>query len=113
MMDSPVASPRRIGDTYAFWREFLTHGTAAHRRRRRIRKHLPREPRCRLCAAPFAGPGAAVWRRVGRRPATENLQICMGRFTFISRHHGGVEIECTMLFADILGSTSLAESMSR
>jgi adenylate cyclase len=30
----------------------------------------------------------------------------------VTAHHGGAEIECTMLFADIRGSTALAESMS-
>ena len=33
-------------------------------------KHLPTDPRCKLCAAPFAGPGGAVLRHFGfgRRP---------------------------------------------
>jgi adenylate cyclase len=30
----------------------------------------------------------------------------------MSTHHGGAEIECTMLFADVRGSTALAERMS-
>jgi len=104
---------RRLGDADdAFWRDFLTRGTAADRRRRRVFRHLPREPRCRLCAAPFEGLGAPLMRLVGRRPATQNPTMCAGCFTFISRHHGGAQIECTMLFADIRGSTTIAESVS-
>jgi adenylate cyclase len=51
-------------------------------------------------------------RLLGRRPATQNPSICAGCFSFISQHHGGAEIECTMLFADIRGSTTIAESIS-
>lgn len=38
--------------------------------------------------------------------------MCDSCFRFVAKHHGGAEIECTMLFADIRGSTTLAESMS-
>ena len=96
----------------AFWREYLTHGTPSDRRSRRIFRHLPRDPRCRLCAAPFAGVGAPIMWLAGRRPATQNPNICAACFTFISRRHGGAEIECTMLFADIRGSTAIAEAIS-
>ena len=51
-------------------------------------------------------------RLAGRRPATQNPKICAACFTFISKWHGGAEIECTMLFADIRGSTAIAEAIS-
>jgi adenylate cyclase len=38
--------------------------------------------------------------------------MCNSCFAYLSRHHGGAEIEGTLLFADIRGSTTLAESMS-
>ena len=51
-------------------------------------------------------------RPLGKRPSEHNPKLCRGCFTFISSHHGGAEIEVTMLFADIRGSTTLAETMS-
>jgi adenylate cyclase len=95
-----------------FWRDFLTHGDPRERAKRRIFKHLPHGPRCRLCAAPFAGAGAPIMRVLGKRPSESSPAMCTSCFTFMSRHRGGAEIEGTMLFADIRGSTTLAESMS-
>jgi adenylate cyclase len=51
-------------------------------------------------------------RPLGKRPSEHNPIVCRSCFSFISSHHGGAEIEVTMLFADIRGSTTLAESMS-
>jgi adenylate cyclase len=95
-----------------FWREFLSRGQSRERRVRDVFKHIPHDPRCKLCAAPFAGAGAPVMRLIGKRPAEQNPNICRKCFTFLSSHHGGAEIDVTMLFADIRGSTTLAEDMS-
>ena len=65
-----------------------------------------------LCAAPFAGPAAPVMRAIGKRPSDKNPTMCTSCFDFMAKHHGGAEIECSFLFADVRGSTSIAERMS-
>ena len=95
----------------AFWREYLTRGDAMERRARRVLRLLPHGPRCKLCAAPFAGAGSHLMRAIGKRPALKNATVCNSCYDFMEKHHGGAEIEGSFLFADIRGSTSLAERM--
>ena len=95
-----------------FWYEFLTVGSPNERRNRRVFRLLPHGPRCRMCAAPFAGVAAPVMRMIGKRPADHNPNWCSSCFGFITEHHGGAEIELSLLFADIRGSTGMAEGMS-
>ncbi len=72
---------------------------------------IPSSPRCKLCAAPFKGPGAPVMRLIARGPWAKNPSICGFCFKKLERGHGGAEIELSLLFADVRGSTSIAESM--
>jgi adenylate cyclase len=95
-----------------FWRDFLTIGDPREKRARMLLRRLPSDPRCRMCAAPFAGVGASVMRLLGKRRSTVNPTMCISCYAFISQHHGGAEIEMTLLFADIRGSTGIAESRS-
>ena len=96
----------------AFWQEFLTRGDPLERRVRRIFLRLPNGPRCKLCAAPFGGVGAPLMRLIGKRPSTMNPTMCNSCFTFMADHHGGAEIDCSFLFADVRGSTTIAEGMT-
>lgn len=96
----------------AYWRDYLSHGDPRERSLRRVLKMVPAERRCHLCAAPFAGAAAPVMRLLGKRPSDMHPNWCTSCFDYMSTHHGGAEIECTMLFADIRGSTALGESMS-
>ncbi len=81
-------------------------------RTRRWQARIPSSPRCKLCAAPFSGPGSLLMRFVGRERWAKNPKYCTGCFGMLSSHHGGAEIECSLLFADVRGSTGLAETMS-
>jgi adenylate cyclase len=94
-----------------FWREFLLKGSPIERAGRRVFSRIPHGPRCRMCAAPFEGPGAPVMRLIGKRRSEQTPNWCMSCFTFMSRHHGGAEIELTFLFADVRGSTPMAERL--
>ncbi len=72
---------------------------------------IPSSPRCKLCFAPFAGVGGSLMGLIDRRPWAKNPTICGYCFKQLERGHGGAEIDLTLLFADIRGSTTLAESM--
>jgi adenylate cyclase len=50
------------------------------------------------------------WR--GRAPWPNNPEYCGACFQLLDRYHGGAEIESSFLFADIRGSTTLAERIS-
>src|SRR3954449_13514375 len=74
-----------------------------------VMRHLPAEPRCRLCKAPFGGIGGRVMRRFGFGPSRKNPTLC--NTCFEKAPMGGVEMEIGVLFADVRGFTSLAEGM--
>jgi adenylate cyclase len=79
---------------------------------RRWHARIPSSPRCKLCAAPFSGPGGLVMRFLGHERWTKNPKYCASCFRMLTSNHGGAEIDCSLLFADVRGSTALAERMS-
>jgi adenylate cyclase len=93
------------------WAEFLTNPDPISATGRRLFMHLPHGPRCQLCAAPFGGVGGTVMRMVGRSPSPANPNYCTACARHLLKHRGGAEVEAAMLFADIRGSTTLAEKM--
>jgi len=106
------SSNARDPQAETFWHDFLILGDPRERSIRRFFLLLPHEPRCRLCAAPFAGAGRPIARLLGKRQSRQNPNVCSACFDFLAQHRGGAEIDCTMLFADIRGSTAIAESMA-
>ena len=97
-----------------FWRTYLTTGDyVKERRQRRFFRFLPGFPRCKSCYAPFAGPGSWLVRSVySKRPSTMNPQLCNVCEEFARHYQGGAEVNLTLLFVDVRGSTALAERMS-
>ena len=79
---------------------------------RRLFAKLPSDPRCTLCLAPFEGWGGSFVKRVfDKRRSNWNPLLCNHCEEEAKRLRFSTEVEMSMLFADIRGSTSLAESM--
>jgi adenylate cyclase len=72
-------------------------------------RRIPSEPRCKLCAAPFGRPGSLFLRFTGFGPSRLNRRLCRGCIRSVDRKPGGAELELSLLFADVRGSTALAE----
>ena len=96
------------------WHTYLTTGEfEKERRQRQFFRMLPGSPRCKNCYAPFHGAGSVVVRVFfDKHPSNLNPQLCNVCEIFARQHQGGAEIELTMLFADVRGSTTLAEGMN-
>ncbi len=117
MSEQPTGTQQRPGGPppkdEAFWQEFLSKGGDTWQGiGRRILMRIPSDPRCRMCASPFSGPGAPIMRLIGKRQSDGNPNWCNSCFDFMAKHHGGATVHAAMLFADIRGSTTLAEGMS-
>ena len=96
------------------WRTYLTTGDfERERRQRHVFRALPGNPRCKNCYAPFSGVGGMVVRVLyGKQPSRLNPQMCNVCEVFAAQYQGGAEIELSLLFADVRGSTNLAEGMT-
>ena len=96
------------------WRKYLVTGDFTDEyRKRRLFRLLPGNRRCKNCYAPFQGVGAPIVRVIfGKQPSIMNPRLCNICEDFAREHVGGAEFELSMLFADVRGSTTLAEGMS-
>lgn len=104
------------------WRLYLTTGDLPpdirvpwYQRKgvRSFYRYLPNNPRCRICHSPFHGFGGSVMRHLfGIIPSRLNPQLCNQCELFAQKFHGGAEVELSILFADVRGSTHLAEDMN-
>jgi len=104
------------------WKDLLS-GKFREERGASPLRFIPSNPRCRLCAAPFRAPGALLLRRFGFEPWAKNPRICGRCFKHLEmeskrcptstdgEHVAGAEVELSMLFADVRGSSNLARTM--
>jgi len=100
-----------VGSVWWFW--FSTNAFAVDKRLRHILRVLPHDPRCKFCNAPFQGVGAMIVRVLfGKQRSALNPRYCNLCEIASREFPGGAEVEMSMLFIDIRGSTALSEKMS-
>jgi len=112
----------RERDIAEAWRSYMTTGRVPEHmpqpwynwpKFRRFVRHLPSAPRCQICYFPFEGAGGkAVKALLGVRRSPLNPRMCNICERFAESYPGGTEMEMSLLFADVRGSTALAETMS-
>jgi adenylate cyclase len=97
-----------------WWRGLLTGVSPPlpARRLRHINRLIPNGPRCKFCNGPYHGIGGPIYRMIGKGPSKLTPQLCEQCYRLTNKYLGGTEIELTMLFADVRGSTLLAENMT-
>ncbi|UCG23712.1 MAG: adenylate/guanylate cyclase domain-containing protein [Chloroflexota bacterium] len=103
------------------WHTYMTTGKRPERLHNRwhartlrplVRK-MPSDPRCLICYYPFRGFGGRLARGVlGIKPSKLNPKLCNVCEIAADEYQGGAELEISMLFADVRGSTAMAENMS-
>ena len=96
------------------WHDILTYGESPQEKRfRRIFRMFPAKTKCKWCDLPFDHLLSPVIHFLfNKHPAKYNPQFCNVCEDFAQKYQGGAEIELSMVFADIRGSTTLAEQMS-
>jgi len=100
-----------IGQMWHDW--FMTDAFAVEKRLYSFFRILPHDPRCKLCNAPFHGIGGMVVGTLyGRKQSSLNPRFCNVCEEIAKKFPGGAEVEMSMLFADVRGSTALSEQMS-
>ncbi len=95
------------------WRRLIEEGKTPDGRKRLASFYavFPSTSRCRICNLPFAGPMGRFMHFLGRHPSSFNPHLCNACDSFARANPGGIEIRLSMLFADVRGSTGLAEHM--
>ena len=115
-LKAPTMTERELADE--IWYCYLSGKNRAgfpewYLRQMRILKTLlgilPGRPRCLECDAPMAGVGNWIMRPLGYGPSVLTPHLCNQCERAILEHEGGAEVELSLLFADIRGSTLLAQ----
>jgi adenylate cyclase len=100
-----------IGSVWWFW--FSTNAFAVDKSLRRVMRTLPRDPRCKFCNTPFQGLGGMLARILfGKQRSSMNPRYCNLCEVASQQFPGGAEVEMSMLFIDIRGSTAFSEKVS-
>jgi adenylate cyclase len=73
---------------------------------------LPGSSRCFECSVPFSNPGHLFVKPFGIHPSSFSPHLCNLCEKEARQQEAGAEVELSMLFADVRGSTGLAEGSS-
>jgi len=121
MAENPIPKSEYSKLNEEVWRTYLTTGGTLkgmqlpwfeHPFFKPIFRAIPSDPRCQICYIPFKGVGGFISKRLlDVKPSAMNPHMCDVCERFAERFPGGVELEISILFADIRGSTPLAEKM--
>ena len=121
MKENPIPKSEFDNLNSEVWRTYLTTGATLkgmqlpwfeHPSLKPLYRALPADPRCQICYIPFEGIGGFLSKRLlNVKPSDLNPHMCDVCERFAERFPGGAEVEVTILFADIRGSTPLAEQM--
>src|SRR5581483_8591979 len=76
----------------------------------RIYKHIPSEPHCFEYGIPMVWIGGTLLLFMVSVPSTFSSKLCISCEKAAREQESGAEVELNMLFADVRGSTPLAES---
>jgi adenylate cyclase len=93
------------------WRALLNGELGQLKYIRAVLGKIPTGPRCKLCLAPLKAPGSVLLKPLGFGPSRLNRRLCRVCFRSLDKKPGGAEVELSLMFADVRGSTSLAEKM--
>jgi adenylate cyclase len=96
-------------ETEAQWRQILIEGHRPLRMAHLLFRHLPSPPRCHVCHNPFGGIGGRLVGVLGFTRSRKNPNLCARCCD--SMPPGGIEIDIAVLFADVRGSTAMAEQI--
>jgi len=107
----PAEEHEHVDEHSEMWRAVLMGDLHQLRYFRAVLGKIPAGPRCKLCAAPLKAPGSVILKPFGFGPSKLNRRLCRACFRSVDKKPGGAEIELSLLFADVRGSTGLAEGM--
>jgi adenylate cyclase len=94
----------------AEWRKLLEEGHRPLKIMHAVFRHLPTEPRCKVCHNPFGGVGGKLVGLAGFKPSPKNPNLCSACCEGLPP--GGAEVDLAVLFADVRGSTGMGERMT-
>lgn len=103
--------PRETGNE-ELWHTIFAEGHPDLKKQHSLHRILPRDPRCRMCLAPFSGLGGWWMSRRGKKPSSRNPHYCSACDGFLDTFPGGAEVEMSLLFVDIRQSTEYARQAS-